>query len=85
MYHARTEHIDTRFYRITKLVSFSKLLLEKVHTFENAVDMLTNHIMIDKFKHFLNLINIFFQMLDGRCPNLLFPYPFLLSDGYLPI
>ncbi|KAL6315051.1 hypothetical protein AAG906_030898 [Vitis piasezkii] len=41
VYHARTKHIDVRFHKIRELVSFGELLLEKVHTSENATDMLT--------------------------------------------
>ena len=41
MYHARTKHIDVRFQKIRELVSFGELLLEKIHTSENAADMLT--------------------------------------------
>lgn len=58
MYRARIEHIDVRFHRIKELVSSSELLLEKVHTFENAVNMLTMPITINKFKHCMNLINV---------------------------
>jgi hypothetical protein len=43
-----------RFYRIKELVLSSELLLEKVHIFEKAVNMLTK----DKFKHCMNLINV---------------------------
>ena len=41
MHHARTKHIDVRFHKIEELVSFGELLLENIHTSENAVDMLT--------------------------------------------
>ena len=41
VYHARTKHIDVRFHKIRELVATSELLLEKIHTFENAADMLT--------------------------------------------
>ena len=58
VYHARTKHIDVRFHKIRELVSFGELLLEKVHTFDNAVDMLTKLITTEKFKHCLNLINV---------------------------
>ncbi|RVX19952.1 Retrovirus-related Pol polyprotein from transposon TNT 1-94 [Vitis vinifera] len=58
VYHARTKHIDVRFHKIRELVSSSELVLEKVHTSDNAVDMLTKLITIEKFKHFLNLINV---------------------------
>jgi hypothetical protein len=58
MYHARTKHIDVRFHKIRELVSTSDLLLEKIHTYENATDMLTKPITADKCKHFLDLINV---------------------------
>ena len=58
VYHARTKHIDVRFHRIRELVSSSELLLEKVHTSENAADMLTKPVTADKFKHCLDLVNI---------------------------
>ena len=40
VYHTRTKHIDVRFHKIRELVSSGKLLLEKVHTSENATNML---------------------------------------------
>ena len=58
VYHARTKHIDVRFHRIRELVSSGELLLEKVHTSENATDMLTKPVTTDKFKHCLDLVNI---------------------------
>ncbi|KAL6341882.1 hypothetical protein AAG906_038127 [Vitis piasezkii] len=58
VYHTRTKHIDVRFHKIRELVSSSELVLEKVHTSENAADMLTKHVTIEKFKHCLNLINV---------------------------
>ncbi|RVW46179.1 Retrovirus-related Pol polyprotein from transposon TNT 1-94 [Vitis vinifera] len=42
VYHARTKHIDMRFHKIRELVSSGKLLLEKVHTSENAADTSEN-------------------------------------------
>ena len=58
MYHARTKHIDVRFHKIGELFSSSELLLEKIHTFENAANMLTKPVTTEKFKHCLDLINI---------------------------
>ena len=58
MYHARTKHVDVRFHKIRELVYSSELLFENIHTFENAVDMLTKPITTEKFKHCLDLINI---------------------------
>ena len=59
MYHARAKHIDERFHKIRELVSSDELLIEKIHTFENAADMLTKPVTTEKFKHCLDLINIF--------------------------
>ena len=58
VYHARTKHMDMRFHKIGELISSSELLLEKIHTFENAADMVTDPITTKKFKHCLDLINI---------------------------
>ena len=58
MYHVRTKHIDARLHKIRGLVSFGELLLEKVHTSENVANMLTKLVTTEKFKHYLNLINV---------------------------
>ena len=58
VYHARTKHIDVRFHKIRELIGSGDLDLQKVHTSENAADMLTKAINADKFKHCLNLIKI---------------------------
>ena len=47
-----------RFHRIKELVSSGELLLEKIHTSENAVNMLTKHVTTKNFKHCLDLIKI---------------------------
>ena len=46
VYHARTKHINVRFHKIKELVSFGELLLEKIHTSENATGMLTKLVTI---------------------------------------
>jgi hypothetical protein len=58
VYHARTKNIDVRFHKIRELVATGELLLEKIHTSENAADMLTKPIIADKFKHCLDLTNV---------------------------
>ena len=58
VYHARTKHIDVRFHKIRVLVATGELLLEKIHTSENAADMLMKPITADKFKHCLDLTNV---------------------------
>ena len=51
MYHARTKHIDVRFYKIRELMGSGDLDLQKVHTSENVADMLTKAITTNKFKY----------------------------------
>ena len=58
VYHARTKHIDVRFHKVRELIATGDLILEKVHTSENAADMLTKTITTDKFKHCLDLVNV---------------------------
>ena len=45
-------------HKIRELASSSELLLKRIHTFENAADMLTKPVTTQKFKHCLDLINI---------------------------
>jgi hypothetical protein len=58
VYHARTKYIDLRFHKIRELVATGELLLEKIHTSENATDMLTKPVTAYKFKHCLDLTNV---------------------------
>uniref|UniRef100_A0A2N9I2Y6 CCHC-type domain-containing protein n=1 Tax=Fagus sylvatica TaxID=28930 RepID=A0A2N9I2Y6_FAGSY len=57
-YHARTKHIDVRFHKIRELIVTGDIVLEKVHTSENAADMLTKPVTTAKFKHCLDLVNV---------------------------
>nr|KYP64500.1 Retrovirus-related Pol polyprotein from transposon TNT 1-94 [Cajanus cajan] len=58
-YHFKlTKHIDVRFHKSRKLMTFGQILLKKVHTFENATNMLINPVTTNKFKHCLDLLNI---------------------------
>ena len=41
VYHARTKHIDIRLQKIRELIVTRDIVFEKVHTSENATDMLT--------------------------------------------
>ena len=58
LFRSRTKHIDVRFHKIRELVAIGELLLEKIYTSENAMDMLTKSITTDKFKHCLDLTNV---------------------------
>jgi hypothetical protein len=58
VYHARTKHIDVRFHKIRELIVTGDIVLEKVHTSENAANMLTKPVTATKFKHCLDLVNV---------------------------
>uniref|UniRef100_A0A2N9H753 Reverse transcriptase Ty1/copia-type domain-containing protein n=1 Tax=Fagus sylvatica TaxID=28930 RepID=A0A2N9H753_FAGSY len=58
VYHSRTKHIDVRFHKIRELIVTGDIVLEKVHTLENAADMLTKPVTTAKFKHCLDLTNV---------------------------
>ena len=58
VYHARMKHIDVRFHKIRKLIVTGDIVLEKVHTLENAADMLRKLVTTTKFKHCLDLVNV---------------------------
>ncbi|KAK4400830.1 Retrovirus-related Pol polyprotein from transposon TNT 1-94 [Sesamum angolense] len=47
--HARTKHIDVRYHKIRELIAFGEIILQKFHTSDNAVDMLTKLLTVDKF------------------------------------
>ena len=60
VYRVRTKHIAVRFHKIRELiVTKKKESPKKVHTLENATDMLTKPISKVKFKHCLDLIGIY--------------------------
>ena len=58
VYHARSKHIDVWYHKIREWLNSEEIILKKVHTEENAVDMLTKVVTVEKFKHCLDLLNI---------------------------
>ena len=47
-----------RYHKIREWLNSEEIILKKVHTKENAADMLTKVITVEKFKHYLDLLNI---------------------------
>ena len=58
VYHARTKHIVVWYHKIREWVSSCDISLMKILTSENASNMLTKLVLIDKFKHYLDLIGV---------------------------
>ncbi|KAL0366976.1 UNVERIFIED_CONTAM: Retrovirus-related Pol polyprotein from transposon TNT 1-94 [Sesamum radiatum] len=59
VYHARTKHIDVRYHKIRELIAFGEIILQKVHTSQNAADMLTIPLTVHKFNHCFDLLNVY--------------------------
>ncbi|KAG8492742.1 hypothetical protein CXB51_010463 [Gossypium anomalum] len=58
VYHARTKHINVRFYFVREIIDEGKICLQKIKTADNSADMMTKVVTATKFEHCLNLINI---------------------------
>ena len=55
---AKTKHTDVRFHKIMEFMTSGQILLRRVLTLENAANMLTKAVTTDKFKHYLDLLNV---------------------------
>ncbi|KAL0429733.1 UNVERIFIED_CONTAM: Retrovirus-related Pol polyprotein from transposon TNT 1-94 [Sesamum radiatum] len=63
VYHARSKRIDMRYHEIRELIASREIILQKVHTSENASDMLTKPFIVNKFNHCLDLLK-YLQLLE---------------------
>ena len=59
VYHARTKHIDVRFYFIREILDEGDFELVKVHTKGNPADMLTKVVSRVKFTYCKKMLHIF--------------------------
>jgi hypothetical protein len=58
-----------RFHKIRELLTNTgHILLEKIHSSENAADLLTKLVTSDKFMHFLNLLHMFLSVKKEATP-----------------
>ena len=58
VFHERSKHIDTKLYFVRDEISKGVVAVKKVHTSENAADMLTKALPSAKFEHCLDLVNV---------------------------
>lgn len=52
------KHIAVRFHKIRELIVTKEIFLEKVHISKNVARMLTKPVPKDKFKHYLDLVDV---------------------------
>lgn len=58
MYHERTKYIDIKYHFIRDVIVESNIVVKKIGTIDNLVNMMTKPILVAKFKHYLDLIGI---------------------------
>ena len=58
VFHARTKHIDVRYHFVREILEEEEILLQKIDTKENPIDILTKVVTRAKFEHCLDLVNI---------------------------
>ena len=58
MYHEITKHIDVKCHFISEIVSQGTIVVRKVATLDNPTDMMTELVLLDKFKYCLDLIGV---------------------------
>ncbi|CAL9018801.1 unnamed protein product, partial [Prunus brigantina] len=58
VFSGRSKHIEARYHRIRNWVESKEIWIEKIHTDDNAADLLTKIVPAKKFKLCLNLINL---------------------------
>ncbi|KAL0331469.1 UNVERIFIED_CONTAM: hypothetical protein Sangu_1692400 [Sesamum angustifolium] len=54
-----TKYIDVRYHEIRELIPSGEIILQKVHTSENAADMLTKSLTVNKFNYCVELLNVY--------------------------
>ena len=58
VYHARAKYLAIMYYRIRDWVATREILIQKIHTNENAADLLIKSVTTKKFRHCLDLLNL---------------------------
>ncbi len=58
MYHERTKQIDVRYHFIRDIISQGTVVVQKVSTHDNPLDMMTKGVPVSKFRHCLDLIGV---------------------------
>lgn len=59
MFHERIKHIEVRHHFIRDIVCKGAVDVKKVSTYDNLGDMMTNIILVHKFRHYLDLIGAY--------------------------
>ena len=58
IFHERTEHTNVRYHFVGDIIARGDIVLSKISTHENRVDMMTKSLPITKFEYCLDLIGV---------------------------
>lgn len=58
MFHERTKHIDVRYHFVRDIIARGDIVVSKISTHENPLDMMTKSLSITKFEHCLYLVGV---------------------------
>ena len=58
MFYERTKHINVRMHFIRDVIAHGAIVVKKIPTMDNLVDMMTKSVLTIKFKHCLDLIGV---------------------------
>ena len=56
MFHERTKHIDVMYFFVREIIACGDIVVSKVRTQDNPVDLMTKSLPIAKFMHCSNLV-----------------------------
>jgi len=57
-YHSKIKHISVKYYYIRDTIVLGKIVLKKIYTLENPIDMLTKSLPLVKIEHCLDSIGV---------------------------
>ncbi|KAG8503622.1 hypothetical protein CXB51_001566 [Gossypium anomalum] len=58
IFHERTKHIDVRYHFVHDIIARGDIIVSKISTHENLADMMTKSLLITKFEHCLDLVDV---------------------------
>lgn len=61
VFHERSKHINVKMHFVKDEVNKCLMIIKKVSTEENVVDMLTKALPTENFKHYLGLVSLCFH------------------------
>ncbi|PHT55819.1 putative folate-biopterin transporter 7 [Capsicum baccatum] len=78
MFHERTKHIDVRYHFVREIIARGDIVVSKISTHDNPVDMMTKTLSSAKFEHCLDLI----LQSSANLPMVAKPFYGILSDSF---